>query len=308
LLVRSHRASFVLGATLTALAVSVGMLAGVLPRLDAGRPAEAAGAASAFVPSDLRPSLRGAFDDVPETWRNGCHVGIAATRPKECVYGDPNGATTVVLFGDSHAASWFGAFKGAAEEAGWRLLTFTKSGCPAASVPQWRAEVGRSYTECDQWRAAALEMIAKEHKPIVVLAGSRDSNVQVEDEWRTGYERTIASLPADARPMILADTPRSGVNVPVCLSGHLDDAAACSLPRADAVDEDFRSLERDIAEETHATFIDTLPWVCATFPCPMIRGNLLVLRDTNHLSSPFSASLASEVLGAISQRPSLSVH
>ena len=302
-LVRSHRASFAVGGVLTVAAVVAGYLGGVLPTLDAGRPAAASGAAT-YVPSDLQPSLRGAFDDVPETWRNGCHADIADRAPEGCVYGDADSATTVVLFGDSHAASWFPALEAAADDAGWRLLTLTKSGCPAAAVPQWRSEVGRSYTECDDWRRASLARIAEERAPIVVLAGSRDSAVdvpedEIDDAWRAGYEETIAALPDDATAVLLADTPIALSNVPVCLSDHLRDPEACALDRADTVDDDFHDLERDIARDAGATFIDTLPLVCADFPCPVIQGNLLVLRDANHLSSPFSASLAPDLRAAL---------
>ena len=302
-LVRSHRASFAMGGVLTVVAVVAGYVGGVLPALDAGRPAAAAGTID-YVPSDLRPSLRGAFDDVPETWRNGCHADIPDRTPKGCLYGDPDSSTTVVLFGDSHAASWFPAFQAAADDAGWRLLTLTKSGCPSAAVSQWRSEVGRTYTECDDWRDASLARIAEERAPIVVLAGSRTSNVDVSEEelevaWRAGYAETIAALPEDATPVLLADTPIAESNVPICLSGHLRDIEACALDRRDTVDDEFNDLERAIARDTGATFVDTIPWVCADFPCPVIRGDLLVLRDTNHLSSPFSASLAPRVIAEL---------
>jgi peptidoglycan/LPS O-acetylase OafA/YrhL len=302
-LASSRARSFALGGVLTAAALVAGYLGGVLPRLDAGRPAAAAEAVD-FVPSDLRPSLRGAFDDEPETWRNGCNADIPDTVPKGCVYGDPDGDRTVVLFGDSHAASWFEAFRAAADDAGWRLLTLTKNGCPAAAVPQWRAEVGRAYTECDRWRAAAIELIAKETKPTVVLAGSRESKVDVPerdvlDAWERGYADTIAALPDDADVVVLADTPNPILNPAVCLSGHLTDIDACALDRHDVVDESFLAMERDAATRNHAHFVDTTPWVCASFPCPVIRGNLLVFRDASHLASPFSASLASEIRDAL---------
>jgi hypothetical protein len=303
-LASSRARSFALGGVLTAAALVAGYFGGVLPRLDAGRPAAAAEAAGDFVPSDLRPSLRGAFDDMPATWRNGCNADIPDTVPKGCVYGDPDGDRTVVLFGDSHAASWFEGFEAAADDAGWRLLTLTKNGCPAAAVPQWRPEVGRAYTECDRWRAAAIDLIAQEQQPLVVLAGSRESKVDVAerdvlDAWRAGYAETIAALPRDAEVVVLADTPNPRLNPAVCLSGHLTDIAACALDRDDVVDAPFLAMERDVARRAGARFVDTTGWVCSTFPCPVIRGNLLVFRDASHLSSPFSASLAPQIRTAL---------
>ena len=99
--------------------------------------------------------------------------------------------------------------------------------------------------------------------------------------------------------MILADTSRGDRNVPVCLSGHLHDALACALTRAEALDPAFTNMERGVAKETGARFVDPTSWVCATFPCPVIRGNLLVFRDEHHLTTTFSASLAPKIIAAL---------
>ena len=69
------------------------------------------------VPANLRPSLRGARSDLPAIYHDGCHLDAAVTKPGPCVFGDPASPTTVVLFGDSHAAQWFPAFDAVATRA-----------------------------------------------------------------------------------------------------------------------------------------------------------------------------------------------
>jgi peptidoglycan/LPS O-acetylase OafA/YrhL len=304
-LVASPRRSFVLGASITAVAVAVAAIVGILPALDAGRPASAStNAEPAYVPNDLQPSLRGALDDENLIMRNGCNATIPKPHAKGCIYGDPDGRS-VVLFGDSHAAQWFPAFRRAADDEGWRLLVVTKSGCPAGDVPVFMRQLGRRYTECEQWREEAFALIAKERDPLVVITGSRnlrplDGATPMADALGPALERTIARLPMGAHVVVLADTPRPAISAPVCLADHLRDTSACAPARADAFDARYRQAEKDAAARTHSAFVDLGDAVCPGDPCAPIRGNLLVWRDDHHLSSAFAASLSDRVRAAIS--------
>jgi peptidoglycan/LPS O-acetylase OafA/YrhL len=304
-LVGSAPRSFALGAVLTTVALIATFFGGVLPALDAGRPAAAAESAEPdFVPSDLQPTLRGAFDDLSTIWRNGCHANIPSTTAKGCVFGNPDSDTSVVLFGDSHAAQWFPAFQRAAEEQDWRLVTLTKSGCPALDLPVFQPQLGRRYTECETWRRRAFAHIAEEHDPVVVVADSRGleplrGGSSLADAWQVGLRATIDELPPSAKVIVLGDTPRSLVNVPVCLSDHLKDVRACAPARADALDPATNRAERAAAAATDSPYIDPTEWVCPGDPCAPIRGNLLVWRDDHHLPTPFAASLTPQLLAAM---------
>ena len=63
------------------------------------------------VPADLVPALADVRDDLPTIYGDGCHLDQRTVTPKVCVFGDPSSSTTVVLFGDSHAAQWFPALE-----------------------------------------------------------------------------------------------------------------------------------------------------------------------------------------------------
>ncbi len=87
------------------------------------------------VPANLQPSLAAASQDYPESYLDRCHVeeGGHASRGT-CLYGDLASKTTIALFGDSHALSWFPAVEGFAEREGWRMLSLTMSACTPADV------------------------------------------------------------------------------------------------------------------------------------------------------------------------------
>ena len=93
-----------------------------------------AGAQIRNVPGDLEPPLDVAGVAEPIIVRNGCHLSRTGLRSKPCVYGDTTSTTTVVLFGDSHAAYWFPALDLISQEQHWRLVDLTKDGCPVAEV------------------------------------------------------------------------------------------------------------------------------------------------------------------------------
>jgi hypothetical protein len=103
------------------------------------------------VPARLDPPLTAASAAKPVITRNGCHDGRAGVRIRECIYGDRSSHTSIVLFGDSHAAAWFPALDLIGRQRHWRLVVMTKSGCPPAEVDIVRE--GVPYRQCPRWRS-----------------------------------------------------------------------------------------------------------------------------------------------------------
>jgi len=259
------------------------------------------------VPSNLVPSLAAARDDLPVIYADGCHLDAASTRPGTCVFGDPTSATTVVLFGDSHAAQWFPALERLSLEQGWRLISLTKSACASADVTVWNGIVKRAYTECDAWRDAAFARIEAEHPALVVTSNSWRYQIMVDgvasavgthdDLWDGALARTLNRLSQTAGAVaLIGDTPRSSTDPPVCLSAHLDDALACATPFTKAVNPARLRADARIAADAGAAFVDPTDWICRTDPCPAIIGRLLVYRDEHHLTATYARALATRLL------------
>ena len=271
-----------------------------------GRPPTAGGP----VPADLQPSLATVKDDAPIIYANGCHLDQRTVEPKVCLFGDTSSPTTVVLIGDSHAAQWFPALARLATVEHWQLVSLTKSACTPAELTVYNSSFKRAYTECDTWRAKAFDLIAAEHPTLVVMAMSR-SYVLVDGSstttvakrpylWDAGIAASLARLSGAADHVVLmGDTPRSSVDPPACLSEHLDDVLACATPSKNAIDPKRTADDRALAEAAGATFIDPTSWVCPTEPCPAVIGSYLVLRDSHHLTTPFSTALARRLLAAL---------
>ena len=103
---------------------------------DADHPGPAALTEGMQAPSGipLRPTIAGASKDVTEATPLGCHQTPDEATMEFCEFGDPAGSVRIALVGDSHALQWVSALVPIVEQRGWRLRTYTKSGCAFAET------------------------------------------------------------------------------------------------------------------------------------------------------------------------------
>ncbi|WP_138735628.1 acyltransferase family protein [Modestobacter excelsi] len=259
------------------------------------------------VPANLTPSLADAPDDKPEVFVNGCVRSWLYIGQGECASAVTTSPTTVALVGDSHAAMWQPAMEQVATQRGWRLETMTKVTCPLLDLPITSPYLGREYTECEQWRGQVLDRLRAEHPALIVLATAHhygaDFGFTVGDrQWTDALTRTVPQLRATgATVLVLGAVPSPRMNAPTCLSGHLDSAAACGLPRARALDDAGTAAEAVATAAGGGQYADISALFCTADRCPVVIGDLLVFRDDNHISVEYAQWLA-PVVGALVDR------
>jgi hypothetical protein len=242
----------------------------------------------------LSPSLADAHGDKAEPFVDGCNETYTVSTVSPCVYGDPQGSPTIVLFGDSHATQWFPALDAIAQFRHWRLVVLTKTTCPPNVISIFSPVLNRPYTECDQFREAAFARIAQEKPAMVVVGVARhydDSyHFQVFGQpWLDGLAQTVRRIRATgAAVMVMSPTPKSDLtDVPDCLSAHLQDVQSCTTTTATSVNAAGYAAEQSAVRAAGGAYIDVTPWVCTTATCAVVVGNLLVYRDDNHLTTKF---------------------
>jgi SGNH domain (fused to AT3 domains) len=101
--------------------------------------------------------------------------------------------------------------------------------------------------------------------------------------------------------LVLGPIPNPQSLVPGCLSGHLDDATACSPARATAVNESGIRAESAATQAGGGQYADLTELFCTAKACPVIVGNTLVYLDNSHLTFEYSRLLA-PVIGALAGR------
>ena len=218
-----------------------------------------------------------------------------------CSYGARRPLATVVLFGDSHAMQLFPALEHVALRRRWRLVVLTKAGCPPSDVSVVSPLSRRRYPECDVWRAYALRRIEREGPVLVLAAGSAHHQV-LEDGRRLKGEAATRPL-ADGWPPVLrrlraaaghvvvtSDPPRAPLDVPACVSDHLKELRRCAFARgraaarAEAVSAVVRTVDGVRA-------LDLSEQLCLAELCPSVIGDVLVYRNSGHLTASFAATL-----------------
>jgi hypothetical protein len=254
------------------------------------------------LPRGVQPPLKRAADDWERLLRDGCVLQEPAVNPTDCVYGDPKGAVTVALVGDSHASQWFPALERIALDQGWRLLPFVKFSCRFTDLPIYSRILKREYTECEKWRLLVVERLQAIKPDLVIVSaaiGFAPINPADVDPVRqgSGMARLLRQIPG--RIAVLADTPASKFDVPACISGHLQDVTPCQTSRAAALTWSHLILEQTAVEESGAALVDMTDRVCPWDPCPVLLGGMIVYRDAFHMTATFAASLAPSLLAAL---------
>ncbi len=259
------------------------------------------------VPKNLEPSLVGATGDKPIIYDDGCHLDAGSTEPGECVFGDVTSSFTVALFGDSHAAQWFDALDSIAKQRGWRLLALTKLGCTPIEQITYNSTVGATYPQCKPWRANVKKRLAAEHVAVVFISYSnRLQQVGVrqpfpDQVWLDGFSELIPELRAiGTEPVLITDTPYPGRDVPICLSENVSSVGNCAFSRERGVRQSRLDTNIAAAVDNAAQVLDVTNWLCTDKACPVIVGNLLVYRDTNHITTKYAEWLAPLIDSAVS--------
>ena len=254
------------------------------------------------LPPDLTPSLARARQDTDTLRADGCGLSLAGSKPPACVYGDPGGAITVALVGDSHAAHWFPAIDLLARQRGWRLVPLTKFSCVFVDMRIWSPRLKREYTECEAWRERVVDRLVALRPDLVIVASAQELPVVADSDddpelQGAAVARLIRRIPGAVA--IIADTPRSDHDVPACLARHPEAIERCTTTRSAAFGPRYRIREAKAARLSGATLVDLSAVTCPTDPCPPVIGSMLVYRDHHHLTAAFVRSLVDELGAAL---------
>ncbi len=234
----------------------------------------------AAVPSVLDPPLATAGSD-------GVNLGVCSQYPvltgKLCNLGDPTGAKTLVVFGNSHSVMWVPALSLIAKAEGWKLYPIVREACSYEIYPNLDGEWDPQ-NACSTFYDWAKKTIKKLH-PDVIVMGSFDQSLQ----WVAGEETIVRQLKPLTKRFILLGDVVAGQSPETCLARAGATQGTCAKP------EGSNSLEmqaKSIAASTKVDFLDVRPLSCEDQICPAVIGGLIPTKDRAHLTPQFSAFVA----------------
>jgi peptidoglycan/LPS O-acetylase OafA/YrhL len=255
------------------------------------------------LPANLNPPLDKAASD----WggpAGACFPALGVSTVPSCVFGDPHGTRTVVLYGDSHAAMWADVIGSIAQYAGWKLVVLSKGDCPADMLPYenpsgWGSP-GGEFSVCDKWHRFAIARIRQIHPDLVIISqeirGSAHGTSYSPDQWNHGLQDAMDQLRVPtSHIVILGNIPVLPESGPQCLSRNPHDVQKCSGPSG-RVQQQYIRAEAAAAAQSGARYINVTPWFCST-TCTAVIKNNVVYFDQFHITAVYSFFLE----GALAQ-------
>jgi len=229
-----------------------------------------------------------------------CHVTNAAQASPPCLYGELDSKRTMVLFGDSHAATWFPLFNYVAEEFGWRLISRTKSSCFAEELEFPLYGVDRKYSECFGWKKWVQEELAENQVDLIIVATKRKDVPVINEyfsveEWNDGLASSLRTLGSFAPQVVLMGaTPYMENHVRECITSS-EDISKCHSMFEKAIPTDYQELEEAAAVKTNTVYVPTVDLLCTKTICPSVVGNNVTYMDRQHLTRDFVLTLTNFV-------------
>jgi hypothetical protein len=229
---------------------------------------------------------------------------IAAGSPSVCRFGVADGAETFALVGDSHAGHWRAAFEHLATAKGWSGLSITHSSCPLQKALRDLREPRR--TLCRRWKRDVFAWFeAHPEVRTVFVAGLTGGSGVVAPRGQSRFEASVrgyldawAALPG-RRIVVLRDTPRFPGDTDTCVARTVrrgrPPGTTCAVPRSFGL---LRDPAVVAARRSGREVLDLSPFFCGSRCYPVV-GGALVVRDANHITGAFSATLGPYVLRAL---------
>jgi len=315
-LARRPMRSLALGAALTAVGVVAGSLLAVTSSTAAPTEAERATARGAHellgdvvvsppevLAASVLPSPAAAPKDLPVAYADGCQAVKESTTVSTCVYGDPKGRTTVAVVGDSKMLQWQPVLDSLARDEGWRLVVLTKTSCAwTTATPHID---GEAYSECVEWNRH-LDDELERIDPDVILTSQyqRDaidsSGTPTVDAMVDGLREAWGSAYARGAVVgVVLDNPHPEGNVYECVAEHPNALVDCSFPRDAGVERSAAPVQRLAAEGMAGVeVVDLIDAVCAETCWPVV-GDVLVYRQTTHLTRTYVESALPQLRQAL---------
>ncbi len=237
---------------------------------------------------------------------------------RTCTVGDPDGARTVLLTGDSHAMSWVPGFDRAGRTLGIRVLVRAKDNCPGAPVGTISAYSAELFTGCIAYRDATRRIIEAEQPDVVILTSADFTRRVADADGRHVPDRDVQlALWADAIRGLRADLADEGIDLgvvldnprpdgnPLLCAGESGTAEGCGRSQEAAT----AKVARHVANERSAVgadrAMDTISLACRDDECPARLDGVWVYSDATHLSRQFTAAHADAVAAFLGRFPAL---
>lgn len=237
------------------------------------------------------PPLPGPFrikSDLPASYSDASHQQLLNDQVRVGEYGKRDGRYVIALVGGSHSAQWLPALQAVAERQDLRILSMTKSGCWFSDEAKSDQVLEGAGESCGRWNRNLLKELERIRPDAVFTTLTRAAGTEtvpskyVEKWWQ------MQALGIDV--IAIRDTPWHAADPALCVDVFGPANRRCQLPRQQSLlpenpAADLAGLPARLRQ------IDLTGYLCDAERCPPVIGNVMVYRDSNHLSASYAKTL-----------------
>ena len=256
-----------------------------------------------------RPSVADRLPNAP------CERIAARSALSVCAFGtdESRAQQTIALVGDSHAGHWRGALDAVARRRGWRGLSITHTSCPLSKAVRNLPDPAR-FRACAEWKRSVFAWFAEHPEVRTVFVAGLSGGAGVlprrgKGRFETavdGYVAAWRALPRSVEHIVvIRDTPKMRGRVEPCLAHAIalrrPAGRACAVPRGRALDRDPLMTAAARMRSPRVRTVALTRFFCGPGSCYPVIGGALVLRDENHMTATFAATLGPYLLRALAR-------
>jgi peptidoglycan/LPS O-acetylase OafA/YrhL len=237
-----------------------------------------------------------------------CIATYAVTSVQKCSFGSPSAPLRIALVGDSHAMQWLPTLLEIIKGRDISVAAYAKASCPFATTDFVLGQENRIYWECDKWHKAAMNELKQSHPDIVLISSINryalpgvSTIEEINRRVTEGFVHTFQELKeANLRTAVINDTPFLPFDVPDCVASRWK--TDCTAPAGDVfkTPEPLLEAARRVPD---VGIVDLSDKICPHATCVPVIGNVLVFRDSNHLTALYAKTLADDFYKRLSLPP-----
>ncbi|SER70629.1 Peptidoglycan/LPS O-acetylase OafA/YrhL, contains acyltransferase and SGNH-hydrolase domains [Gracilibacillus ureilyticus] len=232
---------------------------------------------------ELVPDFISVTKDLPEFYQQTeCYTTMIGEGVKTCSYGDTTDPEyTLALVGGSHSGHWFPPIVTAAEQLNIEVQLYYKDAC-RFSTDDFNGGLDET---CMSWNEELVEVLEKDMPDMIFTTATVEGSLEIPQ----GYIDLWENYEGRAEIIAIRDTPKFPYEVPACVEDKgMND---CHTEREGMMEDGKLTEEgRDLPENVH--LIDFSDYICDDDTCYSVLNNIIIYRDTNHITTTFSETLA----------------
>ena len=224
-----------------------------------------------------------------------CHSLLKDPAYRTCSFGEKDSRSLLFLMGDSHALQWLAAVEPVAKELGMSLQLRTRDSCMAID-----GSPGGS--ECDRWRIKLLDEIEHAKPEIVLIAHAPTEPITRDGVKLTGAARMTALADGEraltrriaatgAQVVMIVAPPLLPVQPLECLLQNRRNPESCRWPKQQVLQDSSPWSFSHNSPPAGVGIVDMTDAFCSSSYCQAANDDHILMRDKQHVTSSFAASL-----------------